>query len=159
MAVMLRAIAFTPVGSIMSCGRLVLLTLYDEQLCQVTISAMGIQVITEVNGVLQATAYLSSGLFAEYHYNPAQQDIDIDDLDADDSQLSTTVFELSLSDLLVCLNIYGNAGISVPGKAKESDEDAARRRERERMANIRGESLATEMRLQYAGSGSPLILE
>lgn len=136
-----------------------MLTLCDAQLCQVTVSALGIQVITEVNGVLQATAYLSSGLFAEYHYNPAPQDIDNDVLDADDPQSSTTVFELSLSDLIVCLNIYGNAGISVPGKAKESEEDAARRKERERVASIRGESLATEMRLLYAGKGGPLILE
>lgn len=131
------------------------------QLCQVTLSTMGIQVITEVNGVLQATAYLSSGLFAEFSYNAPQADLDavLEDQTDGGEQQPTTVFELSLSDLLVCLNIYGNAGISVPGKAKESDEEAARRKERERMASIRGESLATQMRLLYAGSGSPLILE
>lgn len=127
------------------------------QLCQVTASGYGLQVITEVNGVLQATAYLSSGLFAEYEYNAPQEDMEL----VDDSELDapSSIFETSLSDLLVCLNIYGNAGISVPGKAKESEEESARRRERERQALLKGVHLDTELRLLYEGRGSPLILQ
>lgn len=122
---------------------------------------MGIQVITEVNGVIQATAYLSTGLFASYYYKDKSRQNSVEDEvdDYDDEDTSNTVFEVSLSDLLVCLNIYGNAGISVPGKAKDSEEEVARRKERDRQAANKGIDLSTEMRLLYHGSGSPLILQ
>ncbi|UZJ52688.1 hypothetical protein CBS101457_002008 [Exobasidium rhododendri] len=138
-ALILRAIAFTT-------------------LCHVSVADYGLQFTTEVNGVLQATAYLTAGLFNEYTYTAQQEDID--QRDDDDEDLPASIFEISLSDLLVCLNIYGNAGISIPGKAKERDEDVALRKERERrFPSNGGGPIDTEMTIIYEGQGSPLRLE
>jgi hypothetical protein len=160
-ALMLRAIAFTPVSkqgnvNLLMCRHLTIGSL--TQLCQVTVSEAGLQVITEVNGVVQGTCYLSPGLFNEYSYHAQQEDIEALDDEFEDAPPSS-IFETSLHDLLVCLNIYGNAGISVSGKAKESEEDARRRKELERRAALVGETLKTTMRIIYQRSGSPLVLE
>jgi hypothetical protein len=126
-------------------------------LCQVAIGEYGLQVITQVNGVLQATAYLSAGLFNSYAYHPQQRDID--EVCDDDESAPSSSFETSLNDLLVCLNIYGNAGLSLPGKSKEKEEDAMVRKEREKRASLNGDDLSTEMKVLYEGRGYPLILE
>lgn len=120
--------------------------------------------------VLQATAYLSSGLFADYEYNSsdepdtngttrADNDEEDDDSEAD---IATTVFEVSLSDLLVCLNIYGNTSTTA-GKTREGEEDLATTRGHRDFGRSEGMGdgggVGTEMRLRYDGVGHPLILE
>lgn len=125
------------------------------KICQVNVSEAGLQVVTEINGVLQANAYIGAGLFDEYTYNPPQEDIDAFEDDVIGSAIVTT-FDVSLETWLQCLNIYNTAAGVVTNSSNSSKMSIARESDMRRAPFMRGR---TVVEMIYMGRGHPLILE
>lgn len=127
-------------------------------ICQVTISEPGLQIVTELNGVLQATAYIGCGMFDEFVYAPEPRDVPDDD---EEEGIAVSTFDVSLSTWLSCLNIYGTAAGNF-SSASSSDKDAGRQGVLAREPDFRRAPFArgkTVVEMTYAGVGHPLTLE
>lgn len=128
------------------------------KICQVNVSEAGLQVVTEINGVLQANAYIGAGLFDEYTYTPPQEDIDA--LEEDESDLIgsaiVTTFDVSLETWLQCLNIYNTAAGVVTNSSSNNKMAMTRDLDMRRAPFMRGR---TVVEMIYMGRGHPLILE
>jgi len=126
--------------------------------CQVNVSEAGLQIVTELNGVLQATAYIGSGLFDEYQYNPSAEDLyDLEDEESGpDNHTPITTFDLSLETWLQCLNIYNTAAGVVTNPSNSSKVAAGRDSDVRKTPFVRGR---TVVEMTYAGKGEPMILE
>jgi cell cycle checkpoint protein len=69
------------------------------------------------------------------------------------------VFEIDLTTLLQCLNIFGNAGTAVPSKSGQTREEYYdSETPHMRFKSKPKEDRATALRMTYAGSGYPLVL-
>lgn len=128
------------------------------KICQVNVSDAGLQVVTEINGVLQANAYIGSGLFDEYIYNPPAEDIHEweDDETGLDSQATITTFDVSLETWLQCLNIYNTAAGVVTNPSNNGKMANGRDTDVRKTPFVRGHTVVDMI---YAGRGHPLILE
>jgi cell cycle checkpoint protein len=92
-------------------------------------------------------------VFDEYTYTPT--------VDADTDEAPSTTFELPLTALVDCLNIFGTAGAGAMssaslkrGKAEEADV-----RDQSRLPQFfGGDKGTTGLRMGYAGAGWPLTL-
>jgi len=148
----------------------------------ITVHPGGISVTVEEARTLLGTAYIFKGLFNEFVYRPDLQPMPSseDQGDADDENLNTS-FEIQLTTLMECLNIFGTAGgpsTNITTKyrrwrtAGDSDNEDAQdegtsgrnhSRSAKTSANKRidqyfGSEKGTGMRLSYAGTGYPLTL-
>lgn len=132
----------------------------------ISISGEGLKVIVEEARSLLGIAYIYPGIFDEYVYTPP---------DAAEPDLAAA-FEVPLTTLLECLNIFGSAG---PGGAPNStahkkwrraeDDDGAEdgeggggggRRTGRGIEHFLGGTgdKRTGMRLSFSGEGYPLVL-
>ncbi|KAI5825395.1 Rad1-domain-containing protein [Schizophyllum commune Tattone D] len=130
----------------------------------IAISPDGLKVIVEEARSILGVAYIWSGIFDEFTYTaPDPEDLD-----------TGAAFEVPLSTVLECLNIFGSAG---PGAASSSaahkkwrraeDEEegedgdgAGRRRGGKGIEHYIGASgdNRTGMRLSFLGEGHPMVL-
>ncbi|KAM0747330.1 Rad1-domain-containing protein [Meredithblackwellia eburnea MCA 4105] len=132
----------------------------------VDIQAHGIKITVEEGRSIQANAYLSSDSFSSYSFtleDPVTSSSQDDDSDAGDAAHCS--FGISLSTVLECLNIFGNAySGSLTSSWKDGDgrrSEAAERerdREREQRSIAKEDGKITSLRMSYAGDGEPLVL-
>lgn len=113
-----------------------------------------------------ASAYLTSASFSSYSFTkeaparasptPSNDSQDMED------EAPYCVFGVSLSTILECLNIFGNAGSSGGGKewgGKGGEESGGRGRRRdEAELESKDDGKVTSLRMTYAGDGEPLVL-
>jgi len=143
----------------------------------VQVNDTGLVVQTEASRALLAMAFIHKDIFDEYVYDPGDPAHNLSDPDADPTYLQTE-FEIPMSTLLECLNVFGSAGgIPTAGKKKkkhhyrdwrkanqsDSDSDGGGRSGRSMNASGRidqymGAEKGVGMRMSYAGVGHPLTL-
>lgn len=127
-----------------------------------------------------ATAYIYKSVFDEFIYNPdtpqsQSQPQPESQEDEEEEKTSITSFEIQLTTLIDCLNIFGTAGTSASATTKyrrwktdqpsdnEEDRNEQSSRSKKSAANGRieqffGSEKGTGMHLTYAGAGYPLTL-
>ncbi|EED81069.1 predicted protein [Postia placenta Mad-698-R] len=127
-----------------------------------------------------ATAYIYKSVFDEFIYNPdtpqsQSQPQPESQEDEEEEKTSITSFEIQLTTLIDCLNIFGTAGTSASATTKyrrwktdqpsdnEEDGNEQSSRSKKSAANGRieqffGSEKGTGMHLTYAGAGYPLTL-
>ncbi|PVG02825.1 Rad1-domain-containing protein [Serendipita vermifera] len=122
-------------------------------------SRAGIQIEVEYRRALQATAYLATNLFDEWHYEPPKEDQE-DEEEAEDANVE---IDINLKILNEALSIYGSTGASYSGKRKwtgreyREDDEEDPRGPLDRWFHSRNKPITT-MRMSYAGVGHPLSL-
>ncbi|ORY37884.1 Rad1/Rec1/Rad17 [Leucosporidium creatinivorum] len=118
----------------------------------------GIKITVEEGRSIQAAAYLTSNSFASYSFTleaPARASptpsTDSQDMEDDAPHC---IFGISLSTVLECLNIFGNATASGGGGGKEWPRRMSDQAELEK----KDDGKVTSMRMSYSGEGEPLVL-
>ncbi|WWC69155.1 uncharacterized protein I206_103091 [Kwoniella pini CBS 10737] len=116
------------------------------------ISEAGLAVTVEEVRTLCAIAWIPTGLFTSFTYNPPS---------------TPATFELSLDALLQCLNIFGNAGAS-SGASTSTAQSRSKRRwagegevgvdeeNEEYVSSRKGKEKRTGMRMEWGGPGYDL---
>lgn len=124
-----------------------------------------------------ANAYLHFSSFKSYTYDPplpseesqAQIDQLADEGEEEDERISA--FQINLSTMMECLNIFGNAGSNGSnsfsssnassggrGGGEEGSSNRFRRNERDEELGGTADGKVTSLRMSYSGYGTPLIL-
>lgn len=110
---------------------------------------------------LLANAYLTASIFENYTFNVPQPERPDPNATPESTpepepidEVKPVTFEISLSTLLECLNIFGNAG-GVSASSFTEKKSSFRKNHEEREVS---HGSATAMRMSYAGIGEPLIL-
>lgn len=144
------------------------------------VTGNGLIVSVEEARTLLATAYIYKSVFDEFIYNPdtpqsQSQPQPESQEDEEEEKTSITSFEIQLTTLIDCLNIFGTAGTSASATTKyrrwktdqpsdnEEDRNEQSSRSKKSAANGRieqffGSEKGTGMHLTYAGAGYPLTL-
>lgn len=99
---------------------------------------------------LPANAYLKKSTFATYIFTPPPTpSYEDDDDEPDELDAPRCRFGLSLSTLLECLNIFGNAGGGAGASGKAGYEEEGGK------PDAGG---TTSLELKYSGEGEPLVI-
>lgn len=124
---------------------------------------------------LPAKAFIFNHIFDEYVYTRETPERPVTSQATDDDhdeEPASTMFEVPLSTLIDCLNIFGTAGPSATTSSKlrkwrgdgvDADDDApvgGGRQGTDRLQNLLsgGGEKGTGMRMSYQGPGYPLML-
>ena len=112
---------------------------------------------------LSASAYLTAASFASYSFTldpPPRASPALDDEEAEEDS-AYCVFGISLSTVLECLNIFGNATPAGGGKewmGKGEREGGRGGRRGGEDIEKKDDGKVTSMRMSYSGEGEPLVL-
>lgn len=134
--------------------------------CQVIVSSAGLQVVTELNGVIQATAYVGRALFDEFDFKPSTDESRGNGFDdtfaSDDDEPPVAIIDVSLERWLMCLNIYGQTSGIFPtaykGTRGEAQTYGVAGREQESMRRTPFSRAKTAVDMVYVGHGHPLSM-
>ncbi|KAG6887293.1 hypothetical protein C0995_016373 [Termitomyces sp. Mi166 len=136
-----------------------------------TVTSRGLTITVEEARTLLGTAFVFSDIFDEYSYH---SDVVQSSQESDDAEINVG-FEIPLSTLIECLNIFGTAGAppanagtkykkwKKTGNDSDHDDDddrggRGRTGARGLDTYFSGSDKKTGMRLTYAGPGDPLTL-
>lgn len=121
------------------------------------------------------TAFIFSDIFDEYEYHRGDVEGEGEDQrpsereEGEEDNMECSAFEIPLTTLIDCLNIFGSAGGAMYSNNSKHkrwkhdedgglDEDDGRRRGRTLGSLLTGPEKKTGMRMSYQGPGYPLTL-
>ncbi|GAA95265.1 hypothetical protein E5Q_01921 [Mixia osmundae IAM 14324] len=134
----------------------------------VVVTSTGLNVTVEAGRALQAHAFLQKAVFERFSFHPPTDGPSPGPLTAEDQDEIELIFEIRLTTLLQCLDIFGGAASSSAHtllrkrawqEEEEEGEDkpAWARETRSKTPNER-DARKTAMKLSYRGVGHPLVL-
>ncbi|MBW0518599.1 hypothetical protein O181_058314 [Austropuccinia psidii MF-1] len=139
----------------------------------IQISSSGIHVEVEIGKTLQAHAYLEKSAFTDWEFNPPLADnrdknqsqlenLQNEETEAENEEEEVEVkFEVSLTALIECLNVFGTATSQKSSKNFNQDHDHQNEKSHSKMWDDRLKSKkqpASAIRISYDGEGHPLVL-
>ncbi|KAG0147922.1 hypothetical protein CROQUDRAFT_655510 [Cronartium quercuum f. sp. fusiforme G11] len=159
-------------------------TVHFSSRANIVISNAGIHVEVEAGKTMQANAYMEKESFTEWSYNPpptssprsnrAHSQFPSGELNsprAEEEEVEDEgcKFEVSLTALLECLNVFGTAtthksharSTSDPRRNDDEDDEVDGRRRAARMREEKNklkQQASSAIRVTYDGEGSPLVL-